>query len=117
MVFKEENEKIPKSPAYFYKVFRDFLVTRIRFHLYHLYPDGGQKLSGMNGSVKPTAGSRVTVSRDKEKKCKISSTSTKILILPLFTGYSEDGRENFSSTYLPSFRVSLMNEQVPLLGK
>ena len=48
MVFKEENEKIPKSPASFYKVFRDFLVTRIRFHLYHLYPDGGQKLSGMN---------------------------------------------------------------------
>ena len=48
VVFKEENEKIPKSPAYFYKVFRDFLVTRIRFHLYHLYPDGGQKLSGMN---------------------------------------------------------------------
>ena len=48
VVFKEENEKIPKSPASFYKVFRDFLVTRIRFHLYHLYPDGGQKLSGMN---------------------------------------------------------------------
>ena len=38
VVFKEENEKIPKSPASFYKVFRDFLVTRIRFHLYHLYP-------------------------------------------------------------------------------
>ena len=92
MVFKEENEKIPKSPASFYKVFRDFLVTRIRFHLYHLYPDGGQKLSGMNvtqgnqfrhltgltalcsllysrqqGSVKPTAGSRVAVSREQSK--------------------------------------------------
>ncbi len=59
----------------------------------------------------------MTVSRDKEKNMKSLPSSTKMLILPLFTGYSEDGRENFSSTYLPSFRVSLMNEQVPLLGK
>ena len=59
----------------------------------------------------------MTVSRDKEKNVKSLPSSTKMLVLPLFTGYSEDGRENFSSTYLPSFRVSLMNEQVPLLGK
>jgi hypothetical protein len=69
------------------------------------------------GSVKPTAGSRVTVSRDKEKNVKSLPSSTKMLVSPVFTSYSEDGRENFSSTYLPSFRVSLMNEQVPLLGK
>ena len=54
VVFKEENEKIPKSPASFYKVFRDFLVTRIRFPLYHLYPD-----------VRPRAGKCQADSREE----------------------------------------------------
>ena len=41
----------------------------------------------------------------------------KMLELAVFNGYPEDGRENLSSTCLPSFRVFQMNEQVPLLGK
>ena len=51
VVFKEENEKIPKSPAYFYKVFRDFPVTRIRFHLHHLHPHSDQRSEYNSSSV------------------------------------------------------------------
>ena len=64
MVFKEENEKIPKSPASFYKVFRDFLVTRIRFHLYHLYPDGFH-LYHLYPDVRPRAGKCQADSREE----------------------------------------------------